>query len=435
MHKWLSLAYISTNSYPIPDESINITISGWLLWKQWIFWDTVMKATEKLSSVPVDPLIGNPYTYSVLHGWSKFQISSIIEWWLFGFSNDNNLLETKKTYASSSSIAYVSWDYISNIITAKNGGNCITLTIPSLIINNIPVGWNLSSTWSYNFVYSGLSNIPKSYIDFMDSIPSDKLFEIKEVLNKCNISNVDELNLYFTNLAITFQQFIWVEPLNDLIYRYNSVRVKGALIKQLESNGINISDTIIDQVYNDPSYHIFSDSFTWDNNTELVWTHNADTIWKWEYLSETPSNWAYIISGNKLRKTNSFPWKISPVPPLTISSPNTIHSFEVVDFNGWSINVYSRYTDDNNYYWLTITPTWYQVISKVLWVETTSNITEAIPNNSFINFFVNGNNIILKINNIEKENIIDGWLTEIWKHAIELNVINTIIDNYKFEYK
>jgi hypothetical protein len=42
----------------------------------------------------------------------------------------------------------------------------------------------------------------------MDSIPSDKLFEIKEVLNKCNISNVDELNLYFTNLAITFQQFI-----------------------------------------------------------------------------------------------------------------------------------------------------------------------------------------------------------------------------------
>jgi hypothetical protein len=255
------------------------------------------------------------------------------------------------------------------------------------------------------------------------------------VLNTCNITNIDELDLYFTNLAIIFQQFIWVESLNDLIYRYNSIRVKIALIKQLQNNWINVPDTIIDQVYKSPSYNVFKDTFTGIDNTELVWTHNVDTIWTWTYLTGTPSNSAYIISGNRLRKTNSFPWKISPVPPLVISSPNTIHSFEVVDFNGGSINVFSRYIDDNNYYWLTITATWYQVISKVLWLETTSNITEAIPNNSSIEFFVNGNNIILKINNIEKENIIDGGLTSIWKHAIELNVTNTIIDNYKFEYK
>jgi hypothetical protein len=42
----------------------------------------------------------------------------------------------------------------------------------------------------------------------MEDIPSDKIFEIKEVLNQCSVSNIDELNLYFTNLAATFQQFI-----------------------------------------------------------------------------------------------------------------------------------------------------------------------------------------------------------------------------------
>jgi hypothetical protein len=66
-----------------------------------------MKSTEKFSSAPLDPLIGKPYTYSVLRGGNKFQISSIIEGGFFGFSNDTNLIDTKKTYASSSSIAYV----------------------------------------------------------------------------------------------------------------------------------------------------------------------------------------------------------------------------------------------------------------------------------------------------------------------------------------
>jgi hypothetical protein len=42
----------------------------------------------------------------------------------------------------------------------------------------------------------------------MDDVPLDRSFEIKEVLNTCNITNIDELDLYFTNLAIIFQQFI-----------------------------------------------------------------------------------------------------------------------------------------------------------------------------------------------------------------------------------
>jgi hypothetical protein len=66
-----------------------------------------MKATEKFSSVPLDPLIGSAYNYSVLRGGSKFQISSIIEGDLLSFSDDTKLFNNQEAYANSNSIAYV----------------------------------------------------------------------------------------------------------------------------------------------------------------------------------------------------------------------------------------------------------------------------------------------------------------------------------------
>jgi hypothetical protein len=41
----------------------------------------------------------------------------------------------------------------------------------------------------------------------------------------------------------------------------------------------------------------------------------------------------------------------------------------------------------------------------------------------------------LKINNIEKEKVVDTGISSIWKHAIELSNTDAMIDNYKFEYK
>jgi hypothetical protein len=202
----------------------------------------------------------------------------------------------------------------------------------------------------------------------------------------------------------------------------------------LKKNWISVPNNIIDGVYFAADYNIFIDTFSWNDNDELVWGHITDSLWNWNLNSWVASS--YIISSNSLKKGDSSTSSIYPTPNLTITSPDTLAAFEILDFQWGSIYIYSRYTYSDNYYLLKLFSNWYQISKMVSWVETSfSNISETISQNSEIKFSVFWNNIKLLINDIEKENIIDGSISGIWNTVLEISTQNASIDNYILLYK
>jgi hypothetical protein len=76
------------------------------------------------------------------------------------------------------------------------------------------------------------------------------------------------------------------------------------------------------------------------------------------------------------------------------------------------------------------------MVRKIWWTELAFwDVVENIPENSNIEFNIYWNNLVFLINDIEKENIIDESLTDIWKMWIEMINQNAKIDNFILKYK
>jgi prepilin-type N-terminal cleavage/methylation domain-containing protein len=79
MEKILTLYNEKNWSYPSPDTSTNITYSWATAWTQWVFGTSAYTESSSMSEVPVDPVTGLEYTYSITANGQEYQLWSVLE--------------------------------------------------------------------------------------------------------------------------------------------------------------------------------------------------------------------------------------------------------------------------------------------------------------------------------------------------------------------
>ena len=103
-----------------------------------------------------------------------------------------------------------------------------------------------------------------------------------------------------------------------------------------------------------------------------------------------------------------------------------------------SINIFSHYTDSNNFYWVELNAAWYTILHPVWWVQTWPYpliVADPIALNSQIEFTISWDNIKLSINWIQKENNTDWSAIFNGLPALEIDSIWWKIDDFNLIYK
>ena len=414
--------YITTNSkYPDPEWLLNVTYSGATLWKQWTFGWGPYRKLWSLSNIPVDPLLKVEYDYSVMSNWTKFQLWTIMEWWLFSYNNDNNILNSTVAISSNDVVSYISWDFSYKDIFISTWSTCYNIVSPSLIINNIWANWVLSLLSEYKFVYNWWVNIPNSYLWYIDIDAIWSNFEISEVYNKCSIDSLTDLNTYVTNLTKAYQQFDWIDEYEDIIYNSDTVSFQLSSILKLKDDWLIIADNLITDLKAIAPDFEFIDSFSW----------SITDLWSWE-------TWKYTIISDTLNKVDNttsaiiFPKLFTPITTQKFEI-----SFKVINTTGYT-NIYANYINSDNYYQLKLTYDWYEINQNVWWfISNLTNIalTPNLSTNDEINFNVSNNVIKFLINGIEKDRVVATATWTLWNIWIEMETWWNRIDDFKLYYR
>lgn len=152
---------IESGYYPEPTNPFNVTFSGSLAWKQWIFWEDTRKESRRISEVPLDPLTKNPYTYSVTNNGQEYELWAISE--ISFSSNTQSIPLVSQLYAANSFYTYIKWNYNRQIITVRDANYIYVLWVPTIItteITDVTVQELLSNQ---SFAVMGKQNLPSSY--------------------------------------------------------------------------------------------------------------------------------------------------------------------------------------------------------------------------------------------------------------------------------
>ncbi|MDD2566100.1 MAG: FISUMP domain-containing protein [Candidatus Gracilibacteria bacterium] len=79
LKKSMELFSIKAGTYPTPDNGVNVTYSGGIIWTQGTLGDKATKLISTISKKPTDPLSSKEYTYSLLSNKREFQIAANFE--------------------------------------------------------------------------------------------------------------------------------------------------------------------------------------------------------------------------------------------------------------------------------------------------------------------------------------------------------------------
>lgn len=150
--------------YPEPEDWIDVTYSGGLVWTQWVFWNTISSIIWYSMDV-ADPLTWNKYTYSLKNTKKEFSLVWVLE------ENPSLVSDSwfaNNTYAAgdwkSEWTAIVKWNYNWVLNYVKNWSNNYLLIIPSIIATDLSVSSDLQFLIDNNkLVYEWYTNLPYSY--------------------------------------------------------------------------------------------------------------------------------------------------------------------------------------------------------------------------------------------------------------------------------
>ncbi len=430
----LSLFITTNNVFPLPDEPIPISYSGSLAWTQGVFWEWVRSQIQRISNTPTDPSYNSKYTYSVLNNRQKYTIGTLREQGLF--SKNGWIVSQSYAFSSDGLITFLLWNHLAYDVALISANNCSIITSPSIILSDIPAGWELIDGDFYNYSYFDWPNLPNSYSGAINlSYASTDSFQVFEILNSCTISSVAELKLYIAKLATAYQPMASSKKYEALVFLSNTKQFQITAVDILTEHGISVAPEVLNEL-NSPNFsETFIDTFTDTAWTELVGGHSPDnTIWSWTY--ESGSAWDYTIENNRVQKNNASASFIYPTTIPSIASANYTMTLDVENFWTSEISLYLRYTDSDNYYRINISPLWYVLVRRQAGVDSIfQNINDPIANGSTITFWVQDDSVNFAVNGIEKENILAGWITDIWKPLIFIQSSGAQIDNFTLNYK
>ncbi|MDD2908097.1 MAG: prepilin-type N-terminal cleavage/methylation domain-containing protein [Candidatus Gracilibacteria bacterium] len=252
--------------YPQPDGSFNVNYSGTTAWTQGYFGDENLKKTEGLSVIPVDPLTGSNYAYSVSNNKKEVEFASILEDSSFarlikfvgsGFSFDGKELGT----------AYVKGNYNGKFIKVSTGSTIYILGVPSILTSDILSVDVVDIYNSKKFVYNGYNNLPHTYtntsystnggFNFSGSISTNLLFEGAESELATGVGKLKfakKLSDFYSNTILdgdqTYSDVVNLNPLSNpngaikLIDNYISNKVGGLKYQLGINDNYSISDII-----------------------------------------------------------------------------------------------------------------------------------------------------------------------------------------------
>lgn len=159
--KALEYYKIDRNKYPLPSNSLPVNFSWSVVWHQWTIWESVSQELKRLTSIPVDPLTWNEYTYSRTHKKSEYQLWAI-------FETDLNwyLSNVESSYAGTKrAIAYVKWYYNQKTIWIQIGTTMYILAVPTIINWDMSIQDIEELIRQWKLVVHGKYNLPDSYKD------------------------------------------------------------------------------------------------------------------------------------------------------------------------------------------------------------------------------------------------------------------------------
>ena len=341
----LEYTYTESWRYPIPDEWVEISYSGWTVWTQWTFWKKSKRATKRLNKAPIDPLTQNEYTYSVLNTNSEFELWSIFEW---DEVANNKLIE--ESYADEGGFkAYITWNYNWQIAKVNTGWIDYILALPSIVnsditeldLSNIISDKKLSFRWYKNIPHSywlKYNPIEQEEIDKIEFVKNDFIIYSWTWIAK-KLEDSEELKLLTKNLQ---KAYSWT--------------------------------TISDNTSYQTLLNIDTDNLTQVNNQ--VWTLINDKLWakidivpSSEVLIETlsypiPTDWLvaeYLFEDNANDETWIYNW-------IVVWSPS---------YNNWK--VWKSLKINSNWDWIKVTDFFYKTKDNLtfsLWIKRSSTDTE-----------------------------------------------------------
>jgi len=161
MKKGLELYMLKTNKYapPTTPPLNEVTYSWELVWRQWVFWDTVVSKLWNISKPPLDPLTQTPYAYSVLNTELEYEIGWIMEWNVAKLWTETNAAWTV------SAISFVKWNYNGQVAKVQKWNTTIVLAVPTIINSDIwednletivenqslAYNWTTKVAWAYSW--------------------------------------------------------------------------------------------------------------------------------------------------------------------------------------------------------------------------------------------------------------------------------------------
>lgn len=167
--KSLELFKLQEWFYPAPSNPFEVSYSWALAWNQGTFWEATRQKTQRISTIPVDPLTWNEYTYSVTNTRQEFELWAVTENLISynsTLNNKNSLIPSNTVNAENSFFSYIKWNYNKQIVTVKdtvNTDRLYILWVPTIITTEITDVTVQDLLTNQSFAIDGLKNLPSSY--------------------------------------------------------------------------------------------------------------------------------------------------------------------------------------------------------------------------------------------------------------------------------
>jgi len=296
IQKVLDLYRISHWNYPTVSNGTNVTYSWWTIWTQWTFWEDTRRllwTKGQISTIPVDPLTGNEYTYSVLNTWNEMQLAWVYEW-------DLLLNQTTNTYAAWAFwTTKIIWNYNWQVAKVQTGALIYILAVPTIISWNIELTDIESLIYQKKLVFNWWWVIPASYswtTNFNERLPSSSIvnnwsIKVYETSDLNDLKDTDNQKIIIEKLKIAYinTELSNTDSISDIININTVINPEEALyISQvLINNNINNIVKVTAKSNSSDLYSLNVFISTWN-----VW---IDTWVSWFNKVKLPlqSNWTY----------------------------------------------------------------------------------------------------------------------------------------------
>jgi prepilin-type N-terminal cleavage/methylation domain-containing protein len=155
--KVLELYNVKHWKYPNPDAKTNITYSWSTAWTQWVFGISSYSDWSSMSNVPVDPVTGLEYPYSVTSSRWEYSLAAVLE-------NPISSKLSQSTFAwTQEAQVHVKWNYNGKFLKVRTNTSTYLLWVPSILASDITSAELETILTNERLVYKGYKNLPASY--------------------------------------------------------------------------------------------------------------------------------------------------------------------------------------------------------------------------------------------------------------------------------